>query len=154
MHFWRPPKITNFGNTPPPLSTNNRIRKHMTNFKTPIPPSPPFLATNYRRISFLPCFLKVLERIMYNRFHPNLDQNKVWYIINNLGLELVIQTIIKWLNQRCELFLKKMRMKWQLTFFSLNFSDTLRSNGWSQDTGKFLEFSKIFIVWKSHFRVF
>ena len=140
MHFWRPPKITNFGNTPPPPHPQTIESVNIWQISRPL--SPPFLATNYRRISFLPCFLKVLERIMYNRFHPNLDQNKVWYIISNLGLELVIQTIIKWLNQRCELFLKKMRMKWQLTFFSLNFSDTLRSNGWSQDTGKFFRIFK------------
>ena len=37
------------------------------------------LLTNYRPISVLPCFSKILERIMYNRLYNYLDQNNLLY---------------------------------------------------------------------------
>ena len=38
-----------------------------------------FLLTNYRPISVLPCFSKLLERIMYNRLFKDLSENSVLY---------------------------------------------------------------------------
>ena len=38
-----------------------------------------FLLTNYRPISVLPCFSKLLERIMYNRFFKYLLENSILY---------------------------------------------------------------------------
>ena len=35
--------------------------------------------TNYRPISVLPCFSKVLERIMYNRLYKYLGEEKLLY---------------------------------------------------------------------------
>ena len=37
------------------------------------------LITNYRPISILPCFSKMLERIMYNRLHKYLTGNNLLY---------------------------------------------------------------------------
>ena len=40
------------------------------------------LLTNYRPISVLPCFSKILERIMYDRLYSYLTENKiltVWF---------------------------------------------------------------------------
>ena len=34
---------------------------------------------NYRPISVLPCFSKILERIMYNRLYNHLVKNKILY---------------------------------------------------------------------------
>ena len=41
------------------------------------------LLTNYRPISVLPCFSKLLERIMYNRLFKYLSENSILYK-NNL----------------------------------------------------------------------
>ena len=38
-----------------------------------------FLLTNYRPISFLPCFSKLLERIMYNRIFKYLSEKSILY---------------------------------------------------------------------------
>ena len=38
-----------------------------------------YLLTNYRPISYLPYFSKILERIMYNRVHEFLTENKILY---------------------------------------------------------------------------
>ena len=38
-----------------------------------------FLLTNYRPISVLPCFSKLLERIMYNRLFKHLSENSILY---------------------------------------------------------------------------
>ena len=35
--------------------------------------------SNYRPISVLPCFSKILERIMYNRLFSYLDKNDILY---------------------------------------------------------------------------
>ena len=80
-------------------------------------------------------------------------ENGSWIL--DLGSWMVICLYRSWITlmQRCKPFIKKIQVKWQLTFFSLNFSDTLRSNGWRQDNGQFLEFLKIFIVWKWRFGV-
>ena len=37
------------------------------------------LLTNYRRISVLPCFSKILERIMYNRHYEHLTKNNLLF---------------------------------------------------------------------------
>ena len=37
------------------------------------------LLTNYRPISVLPCFSKLLERIMYNRLFKHLSENSILY---------------------------------------------------------------------------
>ena len=37
------------------------------------------LLTNYRRISVLPCFSKILERIMYNRRYEHLTKNNLLF---------------------------------------------------------------------------
>ena len=46
------------------------------------------LLTNYRLISVLPCFSKILERIMYDRLYSYLTENKI--LFNSLVLDLVI----------------------------------------------------------------
>ena len=38
-----------------------------------------FLLTNYRPISVLPCFSKLLERVMYNRHFKHLSENSILY---------------------------------------------------------------------------
>ena len=38
-----------------------------------------FLLTNYRPISVLPCFSKLLERIIYNRLFKYLPENRILY---------------------------------------------------------------------------
>ena len=38
-----------------------------------------FFLTNYRPISVLPCFSKLLERIMYNRLFKHLSENSILY---------------------------------------------------------------------------
>ena len=35
--------------------------------------------SNYRPISFLPCFSKILEKIMYNRLYQHLQNNNILY---------------------------------------------------------------------------
>ena len=35
--------------------------------------------SNYRRISVLPCFSKILERLMYNRLYKYLKENNILY---------------------------------------------------------------------------
>ena len=35
--------------------------------------------TNYRPVSVFPCFSKVLDRIMYNRFYKYLCEEKLLY---------------------------------------------------------------------------
>ena len=37
------------------------------------------LLTNYRPISVLPCFSKILERIMYDRLYNYLTENKILF---------------------------------------------------------------------------
>ena len=38
-----------------------------------------YLLTDYRPISVLPCFLKILGRIMYSRLHSYLTENKILF---------------------------------------------------------------------------
>ena len=38
-----------------------------------------YLLTNYRPISILPCFSKILEHIMYNRVYDFLTENKILF---------------------------------------------------------------------------
>ena len=48
------------------------------------------LVTNYRPISVLPCFSKLLERIMYNRLYKFLLENNI-FIKSNLDFKMHIQ---------------------------------------------------------------
>ena len=54
---------------------NTKIAKISTTFKS----GKKELHTNYRPISVLPCFSKILERIMYNRLYEYLNQNNIFY---------------------------------------------------------------------------
>ena len=47
------------------------------------------ILTNYRAISVLPCFSKILERIMYDRLYSYLTEIK-YFLKNSLVLDLVI----------------------------------------------------------------
>ena len=47
------------------------------------------LLTNYQLISVLPCFSKVLERIMYDRLYSYVTEN-IYFLKNSLVLDLVI----------------------------------------------------------------
>ena len=49
------------------------------------------------------------------------------------------------LMQRCEPFINEMRVKWSLSFFSLNFSDTFKSIDWRQRVRIFFDFQRSFI---------
>ena len=67
------------------------------------------MANNYRPISVLPCFSKILERIMYDRLYSYLTENKILFkkqfgfrsghSTNNALLELI--------DQICECFDEK-----------------------------------------------
>ena len=37
------------------------------------------ITSNYRQISVLPCFSKILERIMYNRLYSYLTENNILF---------------------------------------------------------------------------
>ena len=37
------------------------------------------IASNYRPIPVLPCFSKILERIMYNRFYSHLTETNILF---------------------------------------------------------------------------
>ena len=54
---------------------NTKIAKTSPTFKS----GKKELLTNYRPISVLPCFSKILERIMYNRLYEYLNQNNILY---------------------------------------------------------------------------
>ena len=54
------------------------------------------IASNYRSISVLPCFSKILERIMYNRFYSYLTGNNILFNLLNSDFGQIIQ-----LNMQC-----------------------------------------------------
>ena len=54
---------------------NLKITKVSPNYKK----DQDFLLTNYRPISVLPCFSKLLERIMYSRLFKYLSENSIFY---------------------------------------------------------------------------
>ena len=54
------------------------------------------IASNYRSISVLPCFSKILERIMYNRFYSYLTGNNILFNLLNSDFRQIIQ-----LNMHC-----------------------------------------------------
>ena len=54
---------------------NTKIAKISPTFKS----GKKELLTNYRPISVLPCFSKILERIMYNRLYEYLNQSNIFY---------------------------------------------------------------------------
>ena len=54
---------------------NTKIAKFSPTFKS----GKKELLTNYWPISVLPCFSKILERIMYNRLYEYLNQNNILY---------------------------------------------------------------------------
>ena len=54
---------------------NTKIAKISPTFKS----GKKELLTNYRPISVLPCFSKILGRIMYNRLYEYLNQNNILY---------------------------------------------------------------------------
>ena len=57
------------------VSENTKIAQISPTFKS----GKKELLTNYRPISVLPCFSKILERIMYNRLYEYLNQNNILY---------------------------------------------------------------------------
>ena len=65
-----------------------------------------FLPTNYRPISVLPCFSKLLERIMYNRLFKRLSENSTLYK-KQFGFQTSHSTehaILLLVNQLCQSF--------------------------------------------------
>ena len=54
------------------------------------------IASNYRPIPVLPCFSKILERIMYNRFYSYLTGNNILFNLLNSDFRQIIQ-----LNMHC-----------------------------------------------------
>ena len=44
------------------------------------------ILSNYRPISALPCFSKILERITYNRLYPYLAENNILFVSDILKL--------------------------------------------------------------------
>ena len=48
-----------------------------------------FLLTNYRPITILPCFSKILERLMYNKLYTYLTENNI-YLTCSLDLDVNI----------------------------------------------------------------
>ena len=62
--------------------------------------------SNYRPISVLPCFSKMLERIMYNRLYKYLQEHKILYS-KQFGFQAGHSTdhaIIQLVDQICQLF--------------------------------------------------
>ena len=49
-----------------------------------------FLLSNYRPISVLPVFSKILERILYNRTYEYFNNNKLLYTTSNLVFKVII----------------------------------------------------------------
>ena len=65
-----------------------------------------FFFTNYRQISVLPCFSKLLYRIMYNRLYKYLLQNKIFYE-KQFGFQASRSTehaVIQLINQMFDVF--------------------------------------------------
>ena len=74
--FFTPLKyIFNFSLQQPIFPENLKITKVSPIYKK----DEEFLLTNYRPISVLPCFSKLLERIMYNRLFKYLSENSILY---------------------------------------------------------------------------
>ena len=53
--------------------------------------------SNYRPISVLPCFSKIIERLMYNRLYKNLSNSKTLYV-KQFGFQKAIQLIMNCYN--------------------------------------------------------
>ena len=67
------------------------------------------LLTNYRPISVLPCFSKILERIMYDRLYSYLTENKI-LVKNQFGFRSchsADHAPLELIDQICECFDKK-----------------------------------------------
>ena len=67
------------------------------------------LLTNYRLISVLPCFSKILERIMYDRLYSYLTENKILFK-KQFGFRSGHSTdhaLLELIDQICECFDKK-----------------------------------------------
>ena len=45
---------------------------------------------NYRPISILPVFSKILERVIYNRIYSHVSENNLLYTKNNLAFKKII----------------------------------------------------------------
>ena len=68
-----------------------------------------FLLTDYRPISVLPCFSKLLERIMYNRFFKYFSENSILYE-KQFGFQtshstehailILVNQLYQWFNER------------------------------------------------------
>ena len=81
------------------------------------------------------CILRICHILYQYNFVPDwCKENKDWRTVKRY-------TVLQ--EQRCEPFTKTKR---QLMFFSPDFSDTLRSNGWRQDTKKFLVFKDLYCL--------
>ena len=81
------------------------------------------------------CILRICHILYQYNFVPD------WCKENKDSRTVKRYTVLQ--EQRCEPFTKTKR---QLMFFSLDFSDTLRSNGWRQDTKKFLVFKDLYCL--------
>ena len=68
-----------------------------------------YLLTNYRPISVVPCFSKILERIMYDRLYSYLTENKILFK-KQFGFRSGHSTdhaLLELIDQICECFDKK-----------------------------------------------
>ena len=74
-----------------------------------------------------------------------------WLSCTNTPRVFHVETTWKRKTPICERFINKTRVKWSLSFFSVNVSDIFTSSGWGRGTEIFFWFSKIFFCLKLTF---